>query len=88
MATLRIDSNETYKTEVTVRESDVHSENVYVNIQKFVIGHDVKDCGEMFLTPDQLELLGRFFVRQADEIKSKQIHRSLTNRIKNNPTAG
>ena len=77
MATLRIDSNETYKTEVTVRESDVHSENVYVNIQKFVIGHDVKDCGEMFLTPEQLELLGRFFIRQADEIKSKQVHRNL-----------
>lgn len=78
MAKLRIDNNETYVTEVTVRESDKYSEFAYVKFDRNMIPEEIRGCNEMFITPNQLELLGKFFVRQAEEIRQEKRLRELS----------
>jgi hypothetical protein len=77
MATLRIDSNETFQTEVTVRESDKYTQMVYVKFDRNYLLEEIRGCDEMFLTPAQLDQLGRFLVRQADAIRIAQRHREV-----------
>ncbi len=72
MATLRIDSNNNVSTEVTIRESDVYSESVFVKFEKICDGVESHGCNEMFLTPMQLDHLGRFLLRHAEEIRGLQ----------------
>jgi hypothetical protein len=68
MATLNLNKNE---IEVTVRESDEYTESVYVRLDR-LFPKERRGCNEMFLTPSDLEFLGRFLVRQADEIRTAQ----------------
>lgn len=75
MAQLRIDANETFTIDATVRESDEYSKAVYVRFDRHYIPEDIRGCNEFFLSPVQLEQLGRFLVRQADEIRTAQEHR-------------
>ncbi len=78
MATLRVNSNSSHSTVISVRESDVHSEQVYIEFtREFNNGHKER-FGEMFCSPKQLEFLGRFLVRQADEIQTEQSVRKET----------
>lgn len=77
MATLRIDSNESFETKVIVRESDEYSEQVYLRLERHYIPEEIRGVNEMFLSPTQLEFLGRFLVRQADEIRTAQAQRKL-----------
>ncbi len=72
MTSFRIDSNDTFSTEVTVRESDKYTETVYVKFERHYIPEEIRGVNEMFFTPNQLELLGRFLCRQADEIRRLQ----------------
>jgi len=76
MATFRIDSNESFTTEVTIRESDMHTKDAYVKFTRYYIPEEIRGCNEMFLTPTQLDLLGRFLIRQADEIRLEQANRT------------
>ena len=75
MSLLQINANPTFTIDVTVRESDEYSKAVYVKFERNVIPEDVHGCHEMFLTPGQLEHLGRFFMRKADEIRTEQANR-------------
>lgn len=75
MTSFRIDSNDTFSTEVTVRESDKYTEAVYVKFERHYIPEEIRGVDEMFFTPNQLELLGRFLCRQADEIRRLQNNR-------------
>jgi hypothetical protein len=75
MAVLRINSNETFTVDITVRESDKYSESVYVRFDRNMVPEEVRGVSEMFLTPDELDKFGRFLVRQADEIKTAQVMR-------------
>jgi hypothetical protein len=72
MAQLRINANPTFTIDVTVRESDEYSESVYVKFDRHVLPEEIRGCSEMFLTPTQVEQLGRFLIRQADEIRTAQ----------------
>ena len=75
MTSLRIDSNESFSTEVTVRESDKYSQAAYVKFERHYIPEEVRGVNEMFMTPNELETLGRFLCRQADEIRRQQNER-------------
>jgi len=79
MSTLRIDSNESFATEVTIRESDAHTKDAYVKFTRYYIPEEIRGCSEMFLTPTQLDLLGRFLIKQADEIRTAQHNRDYWN---------
>lgn len=72
MATLRIDNNKTFVTEVTVTESDKYSCDVYLKFGRHYVPENVRGVSEMFLTPIQLENLGHFLIRQAKEIRTEQ----------------
>ena len=72
MAQLRIDTNDTIETIVTVRESDEYSSMAYVRFDRHIFPEDIRGTHEIFMTPIDLELLGRFLVRQADEIRTAQ----------------
>jgi hypothetical protein len=72
MATLHINTTEQFSVDATVRESDKYSEDIFVKFTRGYSADDNTGCSEMFLTPNQLENLGRFFIRQADEIRTAQ----------------
>jgi len=72
MAQLRINANETFTIDVTVRESDEYTEQVYVRLDRHYVPEEIRGCHELFLTPTQLDQLGRFLIRQADEIRTAQ----------------
>ena len=75
MSKLVIDSNSMFNIEVTCRESDKYTQNAYVKFVRNYLPENIRGVDEMFLTPDQLENLGRFFVRQAAEIRGEQKYR-------------
>jgi len=75
MSQLQINVNPTIVLDVTVRESDVYTKSVYVKFEHQMESKDIEGCNEMFMTPSQLELIGNFFIRQANEIRSAQLHR-------------
>lgn len=75
MAKLRINGNGSLVTEVTVKESDTYSDFAYIRFDRSIVPENIRGCNEMFITPDQLELLGRFFVRQAEEIRQEKLSR-------------
>jgi len=81
MATLAIKINEDYVVDVTIRESDIYTEKVYIEIVGFTNAHaereyhvpeNKNDVNELLLTPSQLDLLGRFLIREAETIRLAQ----------------
>lgn len=74
MAKLVIDSNPTFTTDVVVRESDLITESVFVSLKRNFGSTEIA-TGELFLTPAQLDQIGRFFVRRAEEIRQAQLNR-------------
>lgn len=72
MSTIRISSNETFFTDVSVRESDKYTESVLVRFDRNHIPSQPAEYNEMFLTPLELEALGKFFISCAEEIKTAQ----------------
>jgi hypothetical protein len=75
MATQIIHANEDFTVDITVRESDPYTKSAYVKFELNYGFEKVQGTHELFLTPAQLELLGRFLVRQADEIRTAQVMR-------------
>ena len=78
MAQLRINSNDAFTIDATVRESDEYTESVYVRFDRHYVTEHIRGEHEFFLTPVQLEQLGRFLLRQADEIRTTQEYRKTT----------
>lgn len=72
MTTFRIDSNDTFSTEVTVRESDPYTGAAYVRFDRHYIPEEVRGCSEMFMTPVELRNLGHFLVESAKMIEAEQ----------------
>lgn len=56
---------------VSVSESDKYSEMVYVDINRMTEDGN-RPCNEFFLSPQKLDLLGRYFIRHAEEIRVAQ----------------
>lgn len=58
---------------VEARESDEYTKTVFVKIAR-----SDSAAHQFFLdNPTQLELIGRYFIRQAEEIRNVQAHRKL-----------
>jgi hypothetical protein len=74
MSLVQIRSNPNFTFDVVVRESDKYSESVYLKFERNTDG-DIQGCDEVFMTPAQLDQLGRFLIRQASEIISIQENR-------------
>ena len=72
MALLKLNVDSTFDVDVTVRESDEYSKLAFVKFEKNFRPEHVHACNEIFMSPTQLELLGRFLIRQADEIRTAQ----------------
>jgi len=77
MATQIIHANEMFTIDVTVRESDMYTKAAYLKFERNYRPDSIHGCDEMFLTPTQLELIGRFLIRQADEIRTAQAFREV-----------
>jgi len=75
MATMSLNVNPAFTLDVTVRESDKYSGQVYMTTEHYVNKDSVHGTHDMFMTPDQLELFGLFLCRQAKEIKQSQEYR-------------
>jgi len=78
MATLELNRNPNSTLNVSVRESDIYSETVYVKFEHIISPENIRDVNLMFITPTELELLGKFLIRQADEIRTAQAVRKET----------
>jgi len=72
MATMQLHTNPNFSLDVTVRESDKYSEAVYLKFEHYISPENIRGVNQMFMTPTQLELIGRFLIRQADEIRTEQ----------------
>jgi hypothetical protein len=74
MAVLRINANQLFTVDVSVRESDIYSDGVYVNINRNYTGegHLSSGASNFAVTPSQLDQLGRFLIKQAQEIATAQ----------------
>lgn len=72
MSTLQLYTSKQAAVNAEVRESDKYSESIFVKFTRTQSPDDNSGCSEMFLTPSQLENLGRFLVKQADEIRTAQ----------------
>jgi hypothetical protein len=80
MAQLRINANDTFTIDVTVCESDEYTESAYIRIDRHMVSEEIRGCNEMFLTTTQLDQLGRFLIRQVDEIRTAQEYRKSTDK--------
>ena len=77
MSQLKINANEMFTLDVTVRESDKYTSSVFVKIERQFSPDSIHGCSEFFLSAAQLDALGRFFIRQADEIRTNQAQREV-----------
>jgi hypothetical protein len=75
MSKLVIESNNMFRTEVIARQSDEHSGLAYLHLERIYTDKMSGESYDIFMTPTQLETLGRFFIRQADEISAEQLVR-------------
>lgn len=69
MSKLELNVNEMFALTAEARKSDDYSDNVFIKLTRNYKNGTVMPCGDMFLTPTQLELLGKYFIRQADEVR-------------------
>jgi hypothetical protein len=77
MAVHTIEQAGSLVTNVTVRESDEYTSQVYMRFDRHIVPENVRGTNEMFMTATQLEALGRFLVKQADEIRTAQSFREV-----------
>lgn len=79
MTTYQLKTNNSFAINTFVSESDPYSELVYVKFEMDpAIGHSAR-MDKMFMTPDQLEELGKFLVREAENIRHLQLARARDN---------
>jgi hypothetical protein len=71
MTDMRI-HHDTFYTEVTVRESDRYSKQVYLKLESVGENIGINNNVEYFMTPTQLKALAHFFLKEATEIEKAQ----------------
>jgi hypothetical protein len=76
MSTLHIGLANSFDTMVTVKEADVYSGLAFVSLTRSYIPENIRGINEMFMSPTELDQLGRFFVRQAEDIRLAQAART------------
>ncbi len=65
-----IKANDMFTVDVSVSGADGYSDSVRVKFEHNFGFGKVHRTDEIFLTPIQLDLLGRFLIRQADELNT------------------
>ena len=73
MATLILQANKTFTIDVFVSEDNGYTDSVLVKIEQNFGNNEVNRTTEVFLTPNHMELLGRFLIRQADELRNSRM---------------
>ena len=73
MSKLELNVNEMFALTAEARKSDDYSDSVFVKLTRNYKNGTVMPCNDMFLTPTQLELLGRYFIRAAEEIRQQNV---------------
>jgi hypothetical protein len=73
MSTLVIPANSMFTIDVTARKSDEYSDAAYLKFERKYNPDSPQRCNEMFLTTTQMDQLGRFLVRQAEEIRMNNV---------------
>ncbi len=76
MSTLHLGTSDAVYIDITVEESDRYTETVRLKIDRECIPGRVQGCNEVFITPRHLDAIGRFMIRQAEEIRNIQKFRS------------
>lgn len=72
MATQTLRLNETLTLDVTVGTPNRFSDEVHIKMEHNFGHGNVQGTNEAFLSPSQLDLLGRFLIRQAEDIRLEQ----------------
>jgi hypothetical protein len=72
MSKFQLRPNTNFALDVSVRESDAYSESVYLRFEHCISPENISGMSEVFMTPLQLEMLGKFLIRRADEIRTEQ----------------
>lgn len=72
MAEMRLKTNNTFSTVITVRESDQYSKQVYLKLEADVPDVGLRSCTEHFMNHEELFELGSFLVAQSSKIKHRQ----------------
>jgi len=80
MTTKIIHTDSTFTLDVTVHESDKYTGAVYLKFEQ-EYADKILGCNEMFMTPLQLDSIGRFLVNQANEIQAEQTARRIKERV-------
>ena len=72
MSTLILETNPMFTTDVVVNSTGEHTQQACVKLMhRYRESGTIAKTGELFLTPTQLELVGRFFLRQAEELRQQ-----------------
>lgn len=72
MTTQQISTNPTCNTNVTIRESDKYSQNVFVKFTSGQNPNNQRGCHEMWLTVDELDNLAKILKESAEKIRTQQ----------------
>lgn len=84
MALLKIEGNEMFDVDVTTRESDEYTKKMFLKFELNYNPDKIRAAHEMFLTPAQMDLLGRFLIREAAEVRTAQGNREVQATIAKN----
>jgi hypothetical protein len=76
MSALQINTHDMSTIEVTCRESDKYTQDVFLKFERVYQDGGISGLNEMSISPTQLELLGKYLLRQAEEIRQAQIYKS------------
>lgn len=76
-ATMIIKANNTFTVDITVSDGNQYDDSVQLKFARNFGAGKVHGTDELFLTPIQMELLGKFLIRQADEIRTAQSFREV-----------
>lgn len=74
-ATMMINTNNSFTVDVTIADGNKYDNAVQVRFAHNFGAGKVHRTDEIFLTPIQLDLLGRFLIRQANELQMAQSQR-------------
>lgn len=75
MSEFNIDITKTESISFAARESDTYSNLIVLDIKRELDSVMIGGTSEMYLTPTQMDLLGRFLIRTAESVREEQKNR-------------
>lgn len=71
MAKLELKVNDTHCLGVEVKKSDEYTGDVFVKFTRDYFNGTSLQCSDMFMSPVQLELLGKYLIRKSQELSNQ-----------------